>query len=183
MILSTCVCVCVRVHVYSIWTYLDKIKINSLSGGWSLTGSTRHGGHWLAYSPCPRVIMMMENLVEWRLAGETEALGKKPAPAPLCPPQIAIDQTRDRTRASAVGTQRLPAWVMARPTYLDIWRRRTGWQMSSSYGNDYSYSVPPHTAEPSFLPFSGVTRFVSRLNIYTKQTSTLAAFHSAVVES
>jgi hypothetical protein len=24
----------------------------------------------------PRVIMMMENLVEWRLAGETEVLGK-----------------------------------------------------------------------------------------------------------
>jgi hypothetical protein len=31
----------------------------------------------------------------------------KPAPAPLCPPQIALDQTRDRTRAAAVGSQRL----------------------------------------------------------------------------
>jgi hypothetical protein len=30
---------------------------------------------------------------------------KKPAPAPLCPPQIPHDQTRARTRAAAVGSQ------------------------------------------------------------------------------
>jgi hypothetical protein len=46
----------------------------SHSGGWSPAGSTRQGGHWLAL---PRVIMMMENLMEWRLAGETEAVGEK----------------------------------------------------------------------------------------------------------
>jgi hypothetical protein len=46
-----------------------------LGGGeWSPTGSTRHVGHWLAYCSLPRVIMMMENLVEWRMAGETEVL-------------------------------------------------------------------------------------------------------------
>jgi hypothetical protein len=28
---------------------------------------------------------------------------RKPAPAPLCPPQIPLDQTRDRTRAATVG--------------------------------------------------------------------------------
>jgi hypothetical protein len=27
---------------------------------------------------------------------------RKPAPAPLCPPQIPLDQTRDRTRAAAL---------------------------------------------------------------------------------
>jgi hypothetical protein len=32
-----------------------------------------------------------------------------PAPAPLCPPQIPLDQTRARTRAAAVGSQRLIA--------------------------------------------------------------------------
>jgi hypothetical protein len=32
------------------------------------------------------------------------------------PPQIPLDQTRDRTQAAAVGTQRLTAWAMARPT-------------------------------------------------------------------
>jgi hypothetical protein len=32
---------------------------------------------------------------------------KKPAPAPLCPPQIPHDQTRALTRAAVVGSQRL----------------------------------------------------------------------------
>jgi hypothetical protein len=34
---------------------------------------------------------------------------RKPAPAPLCPPQIPHDQTRARTRTAAVGSQRLTA--------------------------------------------------------------------------
>jgi hypothetical protein len=34
---------------------------------------------------------------------------RKRAPAPLCPPQIPLDQTRARTRAAAVGSQRLTA--------------------------------------------------------------------------
>jgi hypothetical protein len=57
---------------------LQSIFFNSLVGGWSPTGSTRHGGHWLAYCSLPRVIMMMENLVEWRLAVKTELIGENP---------------------------------------------------------------------------------------------------------
>jgi hypothetical protein len=34
---------------------------------------------------------------------------RKPAPAPLCPPQIPLDQTWARTWATAVGSQRLTA--------------------------------------------------------------------------
>jgi hypothetical protein len=34
---------------------------------------------------------------------------RKPAPAPLCSSQIPLDQTRDRTRAATVGSQRLTA--------------------------------------------------------------------------
>jgi hypothetical protein len=34
---------------------------------------------------------------------------RKPAPAPLRPPQIPLDQTRARTWAAAVGSQRLTA--------------------------------------------------------------------------
>jgi hypothetical protein len=34
---------------------------------------------------------------------------RKPAPAPLCLPQIPHDQTRARTRAAAVGSRRLTA--------------------------------------------------------------------------
>jgi hypothetical protein len=34
---------------------------------------------------------------------------RKPVPVPICPPQIPHDQTRARTRAAAVGSQRLTA--------------------------------------------------------------------------
>jgi hypothetical protein len=42
---------------------------------------------------------------------------RKPAPAPLCPPQIPLDQNRDRTRASAMGSRRLTACLMSQPYY------------------------------------------------------------------
>jgi hypothetical protein len=34
---------------------------------------------------------------------------RKPAPTPLCPPEIPLYQTRDRTRTATVGSQRLTA--------------------------------------------------------------------------
>jgi hypothetical protein len=40
---------------------------------------------------------------------------RKPAPVPLCTPQIPHDLTWDWTRAAAVGSQRLTAWALARP--------------------------------------------------------------------
>jgi hypothetical protein len=43
---------------------------------------------------------------------------RKPALAPLCPPQIPLDQPRDRTRAGEMGSQRLTAWAMARPQWI-----------------------------------------------------------------
>jgi hypothetical protein len=49
--------------------------------------------------------------VEWNWHGETEVLGGKPVPVPLCPPLIPHGLTRDRTRASAVRGRRLTAWV------------------------------------------------------------------------
>jgi hypothetical protein len=61
----------------------------------------------------PRVIMMMEKLVEW-LAVEAEVLRGKPAPVPLCPPQTP-HAAGTRTRPAAVGSQRLTAWATARP--------------------------------------------------------------------
>jgi hypothetical protein len=48
--------------------------------------------------------------------------GRKPAPAPLCPPQIPLDHTRAGTRAVAVGSQRPTAWAMARPWEEHRWR-------------------------------------------------------------
>jgi hypothetical protein len=54
-------------------------------------------------------MMSVEQSVELELAGETEVLGEKPATVPLCPPQIPHNLIRDRTRAAAVGSQRLTA--------------------------------------------------------------------------
>jgi hypothetical protein len=45
---------------------------------------------------------------------------RKPAPMPLCPPQIPHDLTWGRTRAAAVGNQRLTAWAMARPEFVIV---------------------------------------------------------------
>jgi hypothetical protein len=70
--------------------------------------------------------------MKWNWHGETEELGEKPVPAPLCPPQIRHGLTRDRNRASAVGGRRLTAWAMARPfqrvnTSLEVRRRTIAW--------------------------------------------------------
>jgi hypothetical protein len=40
---------------------------------------------------------------------------RKPAPTPLCQPQSPLDQTRARTLSSAMESQPLTAWAMARP--------------------------------------------------------------------
>jgi hypothetical protein len=78
----------------------------------------------------------------------------KPAPVPLCPPQIPHDQTRAWIRAAAVGSQRLTAWAMARlhlrvPELLnhltdssDIWYvRHTVWDHSSLVLSSFLRSV------------------------------------------
>jgi hypothetical protein len=44
---------------------------------------------------------------------------RKPAPLPLCSPQIPHDLTCARTRAAAEGNRRLTAWAMALPTVLN----------------------------------------------------------------
>jgi hypothetical protein len=44
-----------------------------------------------------------------RIGRGNRSTRRKPAPVPLCPPQIPRDLTRTRTRATAVGSQRLTA--------------------------------------------------------------------------
>jgi hypothetical protein len=44
-----------------------------------------------------------------RIGRGNRSTQRKPAPVPLCPPQIPHDLTWDRTRAAAVGSQRLTA--------------------------------------------------------------------------
>jgi hypothetical protein len=53
---------------------------------------------------------------EMKIVRRNRSTRRKPAPEPLCPPQIPHDLTRVRIQAAAVGSQRLTAWAMARPT-------------------------------------------------------------------
>jgi hypothetical protein len=51
------------------------------------------------------------------IGGGNRSTRRKSAPVPLCPPQTP-HATRTRTRAAAVGSQRLTAWTTARPKLL-----------------------------------------------------------------
>jgi hypothetical protein len=65
-------------------------------------------------------------VVEWGLAGETEVLGENLLQCHFV--HHKSHMTWDRTRAAAVGSQRLTAWAMARPneTIWRIGRKETG---------------------------------------------------------
>jgi hypothetical protein len=57
--------------------------------------------------------------IGWMKIGKgNQSTRRKPAPVPLCPPQMPHDLTRARNRAAAVRSQRLTAWAMARPYRL-----------------------------------------------------------------
>jgi hypothetical protein len=62
---------------------------------------------------------------------------RKPAPAPLCPPQIPHDQTRARTRAATVGNQELTYSLHHRSE--DKWRLQV---VSSIHNEDYTAMWP-----------------------------------------
>jgi hypothetical protein len=50
-----------------------------------------------------------------KMGGGNRSTRRNPALAPLCPPEIPIDQNRARTRTPEVGSQQLTAYTMARP--------------------------------------------------------------------
>jgi hypothetical protein len=80
---------------------------HSVGGGFQ-TGSTRHVGHFWPIVPAPG------DSEDGEFGGMNNGKGNripriKHAPAPLRPPQILFDQTRVRTQAAAVGSQRLTA--------------------------------------------------------------------------
>jgi hypothetical protein len=91
-------------------TVVDNL-LNSLSGGWSPplgTGATD-------WPIVPATGDYDGELGGMKIGRGNRSTRRKPVPAPLCPPQIPLDKTRDRTRAAAVWNQRLTAWAMARP--------------------------------------------------------------------
>jgi hypothetical protein len=72
------------------------------------TGSIRHVNHLWPVVPAPG------ECEDGEFGGMNIGRGKrnirrKPALAPLSPPQIPLDHTRARTGAAAVGSQRLTA--------------------------------------------------------------------------
>jgi hypothetical protein len=88
--------------------------IRKVEGG-VRTASTRHVGHFWP------IVRAGSDCEDGKFGGmKTEkrnrSTRRKPTPAPLCPPQTPLDHTRARTRAAAVGSQRLTAGDMARPS-------------------------------------------------------------------
>jgi hypothetical protein len=64
----------------------------------------------------PRMIDDYGAVDGMRIGRGNQSTWRKPAPVPLCSPQIPHDLTWDRTRAATVGSLRLTAWAMARPS-------------------------------------------------------------------
>jgi hypothetical protein len=91
----------------------NKLKLSSHSTGVH-TVSTRHVGYVWPAVPAPGDF---EDGVfgGMKIVKGNRSTQRKLAPAPLCPPQIPLDQTRARTRAAAVGNQGLTASAMAWP--------------------------------------------------------------------
>jgi hypothetical protein len=86
---------------------------------------------------------------------------RKPAPAPLCPPQIPHDLTWARTRAAAVGSRWLTAWAMARPdtiSFIFVPSLSSWYSISDSsasdcrFGNKYIKTVIPLHVATSLAP-------------------------------
>jgi hypothetical protein len=92
-------------------------SINLRVEGGIQTGSTRHVGHFWPIVPAPGGCEDGE-FRGMKIGRGSRNTRRKRAPAPLCPPQIPLDQTRARTRAAVVGSQRLTAWAMARPYFI-----------------------------------------------------------------
>jgi hypothetical protein len=69
-------------------------------GGGVHTGSTRKVGHFWPIVPAPGDCEDGE-VGEMKIDRGNQSTRRKPAPAPLCPPQTPLGQTRVRTRATS----------------------------------------------------------------------------------
>jgi hypothetical protein len=84
--------------------------------GWTYV--TRYCGHfWPIVQPQMIDVGDCGVIGGMKIGRGNRSTWRNPAPVTLCPPQIPIDQTRARTQAAAVGSQRLTAWAMARPWF------------------------------------------------------------------
>jgi hypothetical protein len=74
-----------------------------------------------------------------RIGRGNRSTWRKPVPLPFRPPHMPHDPTWARTRAAVVGSRRLTAWAMARPS-IDITKLLKELQILSSM---YSLFIPP----------------------------------------
>jgi hypothetical protein len=86
--------------------------LNWYSGGWSPIGSTWHCGH--QWPIVPATGDYDDGEIRGMIRRGNRSTRRKSASVPLCPPQTP-HAARTRTRAAAVGSQRLTAWATARP--------------------------------------------------------------------
>jgi hypothetical protein len=73
------------------------------------------------YKPQMMIRMIVEQLVEWRFAGETEVLGENLPQRHFVHHKSHMTRPGLEPRAAAVGSQRLTAWAMARPLNFAKW--------------------------------------------------------------
>jgi hypothetical protein len=82
---------------------------------WSPIGSTRHCGlQWPIVPATGDYGDYDDGEIGGMIGRGNRSTRRKPAPVLLCPPQTP-HAARKRTRAAAVGSQRLTAWATARP--------------------------------------------------------------------
>jgi hypothetical protein len=97
-----------QLHLMDFWYFFFSYS------GWGETESTWYVGHCWPIVPAPDDDYGAVGGM--RIGKGNRSTRRKPAPVPLCPPGIPHDLTWVRTRAAAVGSQRLTAWAMARPS-------------------------------------------------------------------
>jgi hypothetical protein len=102
-----------QVYMYDSCSFVVVVVFFLSFSGWGETESTWYVGHCWTIVPAPDDDYGAVGGM--RIGRGNQSTRRKPAPVPLCPPQIPHGLTWDRTRAAAVGSQRLTAWAMARP--------------------------------------------------------------------
>jgi hypothetical protein len=91
---------------HSLNKHIRPFFFNWYSRGWSPIGSTRHCGYQWHIVPAQGDYDDEE--IGGMIGRGNRSTRRKPAPMPLCPPQTP-HAARMRTRAAAVGSQRLTA--------------------------------------------------------------------------
>jgi hypothetical protein len=102
--------------------------------------------------------------MECRLAGETEVLGETCSSATFAHHKIPHDQTRVWTRAAAVGSRRLTAWAMARPSDTGLQRFYSTGTINNA-GFTSRASTSSISNELAILCYTGIISY-SELHFY-----------------